>query len=94
MMKRQHKKQSLSSFLSDFHGDLKDEISLEDIRPALSAEIFITNSTTTSFGNWKKALNNSKQYDYILHSKSNDTLVIVLGKKQMYYGEILKLFKI
>ena len=74
-------KQSLSSFLSDFHGDLKDEISLEDIRPALSAEIFITNSTTTSFGNWKKALNNSKQYDYILHSKSNDTLVIVLGKK-------------
>lgn len=60
---------------------MKDEISLEDIRPALSAEIFITNSTTTSFGNWKKALNNSKQYDYILHSKSNDTLVIVLGKK-------------
>lgn len=75
------KQQSLSSFLKDFQGDLKDEISLEDIRPALSAEIYATDSTTTSFTNWKKALNNSSQYDYILHSQSSNTLVIVLGKK-------------
>lgn len=73
--------QSLSSFLKDFQGDLKDEISLEDIRPALSAEIYATDSTTTSFTNWRKALNNSSQYDYILHSQSSNTLVIVLGKK-------------
>lgn len=75
------KQQSLSSFLKDFQGDLKDEISLEDICPALSAEIYATDSTTTSFTNWKKALNNSSQYDYILHSQSSNTLVIVLGKK-------------
>ena len=73
--------QSLSSFLSGFNGDLKDEISMEDIRPALSAEIYTTDSTTTTFSNWKKALNKSNQYDYILHSQSNDTIVIVLGKK-------------
>lgn len=73
--------QTLSAFLHDFHGDLKDEISLEDIRPALSAEIYTTDSTTTNFGNWKTALNNSSQYDYILHTQSNDTLVVVLGKK-------------
>lgn len=73
--------QSLSSFLGGFHGDLKDEISMEDIRPALSAEIYTTDSTLTTFSNWKKALNNSNQYDYILHSQSNDTIVIVLGKK-------------
>ena len=73
--------QTLSSFLSGFHGDLKDEISMEDIRPALSAEIYTTDSTTTSFSHWKDALNNSKQYDYILHSQSNNTLVVVLGKK-------------
>ena len=73
--------QSLSFFLRDFHGNLSDEISLENIRPALSAEIFITDSTTTHFSNWKTALNNSSQYDYILHTQSNDTLVVVLGKK-------------
>lgn len=73
--------QSLSTFLHNFRGDLKDEISLEDIRPALSAEIYSTDSTTTNFSNWKTALNNSNQYDYILHSQSNDTLVVVLGKK-------------
>ena len=72
--------QALSAFLSGFHGDLKDEMSMEDIRPALSAEIYTTDSTTTKFCNWKKALNNSNQYDYILHSQSNDTIVIVLGK--------------
>lgn len=73
--------QTLSTFLHDFHGDLKDEISLEDIRPALSAEIYTTDSTATNFSNWKTALNNSSQYDYILHTQSNDTLVVVLGKK-------------
>lgn len=73
--------QSLSLFLRNFHGDLSNEISLEDIRPALSAEIYMTDSTTTSFSNWKTALNNSNQYDYILHTLSNDTLVVVLGKK-------------
>lgn len=78
--------QTLSSFLSGFHGDLKDEISMEDIRPALSAEIYTTDSTTTSFSHWKDALNNSKQYDYILHSQSNNTLVVVLGKSQKSYG--------
>lgn len=73
--------QKLSEFLSNFHGTLKDEISLEDIRPALSAEIYLTDSTTTSFSNWRKALNNANLYDCLLHSQSNDTLVIVLGKE-------------
>lgn len=74
--------QSLSLFLREFQGDLKDEISLEDIRLALSAEIYTTSSNTTSFCNWKTAINNSKQYDYVLHSESSDTLVVVLGKKK------------
>lgn len=34
--------QSLKDFLDEFRGDLKEEISLEDIRPALSAEIYTT----------------------------------------------------
>lgn len=72
--------QTLSTFLNDFHGDLKDEISLEDIRPALSAEIYTTDSTITSFSNWKMLLNNPNQYDYVLHTQSNDTLVVVVGK--------------
>lgn len=73
--------QSLSDFLEGFRGDLKDEISLEDIRPALSAEIYTTKSTTTSFNNWKSGINRVNKYDYVLHSISENTLVIVLGKK-------------
>lgn len=74
------KQQKLSEFLATFKGDLNEEISLEDIRPALSAEIFTVNSTTTSFSNWKKAISNASRYDYMLHSLSADTLVVVLGK--------------
>ena len=78
--------ESLSDFLNGFRGDLKNEISLEDIRPALSAEVYITESTTSSFNNWKNGLTHVDKYDYALHyitlhSISNDTLVIVLGKK-------------
>lgn len=72
--------QTLSDFLSEFQGDLSSEISLEDIRPALSTEIYTTNSTTTSFSNWKKGLNNLCKYEYTLSASSNDTLVVVLGK--------------
>lgn len=73
--------ESLSDFLNGFRGDLKKEISLEDIRPALSAEVYITESTTSSFNNWKNGLTHIDKYDYALHSISNDTLVVVLGKK-------------
>ena len=73
--------QSLTDFLEGFRGDLKDEISLEDIRPALSAEIYTTNSTTTAFNNWKKGINHANKYDYVLHTLSANILVIVLGKK-------------
>lgn len=73
--------QSLTDFLDSFRGNLKDEISLKDIRPALSAEIYTTNSTTTSFNNWKKGINQVDKYDYVLCTLSENTLVIVLGKK-------------
>ena len=78
-----HQIQSLSDFLSGFHGDLSNEISLEDIRPALSTEIYTTDSTTTSFPNWKEGVNNLIKYEYTLSASSNDTLVIVLGKKTL-----------
>lgn len=73
--------QRLSEFLSRFHGSLKDEISLENIRPALSAEIYTTTTTTTSFNNWKNGIHNLNIYDYVLHSMSDNTLVIVLGRQ-------------
>lgn len=73
--------QSLTDFLDSFRGNLKDEISLEDIRPALSAEIYTTNSTTTAFNNWKKGVNKINKYEYLLYTLSENTLVIVLGKK-------------
>ena len=72
---------SISEFLSDFKGDLGNEISLEDIRPALSAEIYTTTSTTTSFSNWKSCLNNISKDDLVLHTISNNTLIVVIGKK-------------
>ena len=59
--------ESLSDFLNGFRGDLKNEISLEDIRPALSAEVYITESTTSSFNNWKNGLTHVDKYDYALH---------------------------
>ena len=73
--------QSLTDFLEGFQGDLNDEISLEDIRPALSAEIYTTKSTTTAFNNWKEGINHINKYDYILHTVSGNTLVVVLGNK-------------
>lgn len=73
--------QKLSEFLSHFHGSLKDEISLENIRPALSAEIYTTPTTTTSFCNWKNGIHNLNNYDYVLNSMSENTLVVVLGRQ-------------
>ena len=75
------KKQSLSEFLQDFKGNLNEEISLENIRPAFSAEVFTTSSLTTNFSNWEDGVNNLDKYDYKMHTTSNDTLVIVLGKQ-------------
>lgn len=76
-----NKQQELNDFLNDFKGELNEEISLDNIRPALSAEIYTTISTTSFLHNWKEGISKINAYDYILHSSSNDTLVIVLGKK-------------
>lgn len=71
----------MSEFLQDFKGNLNEEISLENIRPAFSAEVFTTSSLTTNFSNWEDGVNNLDKYDYKMHTMSNDTLVIVLGKQ-------------
>lgn len=54
---------------------------MENIRPAFSAEVFTTSSLTTNFSNWEDGVNNLDKYDYKMHTMSNDTLVIVLGKQ-------------
>lgn len=83
-----NEQQKLSEFLNNFHGNLSNEISLEDIRPALSVEVYTTDSTTTNFNNWNKYIT-SKNYNYILHSLSNDTLVLALGNESLVdWGDI------
>ena len=47
----------------------------------LSAEVYTTKSTTTAFNNWKEGINHINKYDYILHTVSGNTLVVVLGNK-------------
>lgn len=93
-MKKYLLNNNLLQILEGFRGDLKDEISLEDIRPALSAEIYTTNSTTTAFNNWKKGINHANKYDYVLHTLSTNILVIVLGKKSCVLWGDTKLYKI
>lgn len=86
--KATNEQQKLSEFIRNFQGNLSNEISLEDIRPALSVEVYTTDSTNTNFNNWDKYIT-SKNYDYILHSISNDTLVLVLGKENLVdWGDI------
>lgn len=86
--KAANEQQKLSEFLNNFHGNLSSEISLEDIRPALSVEVYTTDSTTTNFNNWDKYIT-SKNYNYILHSLSNDTLVLALGNESLVdWGDI------
>lgn len=81
--------ENLHEFLSSFHGELKDEISLESIRPALSAEIYTTESTTTRMHNWRKAIKNFNKYAYTLHAMNNDILVVVLGQKgKVIWGDM------
>lgn len=74
-------KETLSEYLRKFNGNLKDEISLEDIRPALSTEIYTTTSTETSFHNWKSFFKSIKKDTYLLHALSDDTLVVAIGKQ-------------
>lgn len=81
--------QKLSDFLQDFNGNLKNEISLEDVRPALSAQIFRVGSTTTNFNNWKEGFKRLSTYDYVLEASNRDFLVIVLGKKEIVkWGDV------
>ena len=42
--------------MREFKEPLTKEISIDDIRPALSAEVYSTTSRTTNWGNWEKGL--------------------------------------
>lgn len=75
-----NKEQGLNDYINEFSGSLVKEFFLHDIRPALSAEIYITSTTTTSFSNWEKGLTNICNYDIRLSAQNNDMLVVVLGK--------------
>ncbi len=75
-------------YLSEFKGKLRDEFSMSDIRPALSAEVFTSVGTTTSFGNWEEGIN-INGYKYKRWAASRDMLVIVLGKEtKVDWGDV------
>lgn len=70
----------LNDYIQEFHGSLAKEFSLQDIHPALSAEVFTTTSTTTNFSCWGDGLANKASYDVKLHASTSDMFVAVLGK--------------
>jgi len=74
------KEKDLEEFLNEVNGELTDDFSLKDIRPALSAIVYTTKSTSTFYNNWEKGLCNSSSYDIKKFATSNDLFVAVLGK--------------
>lgn len=77
---RTKEEQTTNEFMSQFHGSLLDDISINEIRPAMSAEIFTCRTTTTNWNAWKEKSTLVKQYKYQRSAHTNDMLVVVLGK--------------
>ena len=77
---RTKEEQTVNDFMRNFKGSLLDEISINDIRPAMSAEIFTCSSATTNWEAWKEKSSLVKQYKYQRSAHTNDMLVVVLGK--------------
>lgn len=81
--------QNVNEFMRHFKGSLTEEISINDIRPALSAEVFTCFSTTTKFNNWQENFIGISNYKYKRYATSDDMLVIVLGKtSNVDWGDI------
>lgn len=80
---RTSEERKINDFMREFKGSLTKEISIDDIRPALSAEVYSTTSRTTNWGNWEKGLPGIKQYQYKRWASTMDMLVVVLGHTSM-----------
>lgn len=72
--------QCINEFMMKFVGSLTDEISINDIRPALSAEVFTCYSNTTCFNNWQVNIPGISKYQYKKWASADNMLVVVLGK--------------
>ena len=83
----------LNDYLNEFKGSLVNEFSLQDIRPALSTEIYKATSQTTYFNNWAEGLTNAKSYDIKLSAYTDDMLVAILGKSSNVQWGTLKNIK-
>ena len=77
---RTQEERDANEFMRDFKGALTEEFSMDDIRPALSAEIYSCVDRTTAFCNWEKGLSNTAMYQYKRSAQTTDMLVIALGK--------------
>ena len=75
-----NEQESIRDFVSKFNGDLNTQISLENIRPAMSAIVYQASDTTTYFNNWREAVSNINKYDYALSAMSDEFLIVVLGR--------------
>lgn len=73
--------QNINEFMMKFTGSLKEEISINDIRPALSADVFTCRTSTTYFNNWQENFPSISRYKYRKWASTDNMLVIVLGKQ-------------
>lgn len=68
-------------FMNEFRGSLTNEISISDIRPALSAQVPTYTEDIAIFSNWTKGLGKLNKSDYKLCAYTHDMLIAVLGKR-------------
>lgn len=80
---RTQEERDANEFMRDFKGALTEEFSIDDIHPALSAEIYSCVDRTTAFCNWEKGLTNPAIYQYKRSAQTTDMLVIALGKSSI-----------
>ena len=76
-----NEQESIRDFVSKFNGDLNAQISLENIRPAMSAIVYQASDSTTYFNNWREAVSNINKYDYALSAMSDEFLIAVLWQE-------------
>lgn len=68
-------------FISSFDNIDNSIISLQNVQPSLSTTIYRITSNTWNPHKWKEVINMSN-YDYHYSSQNQDTLIIVLGRKE------------
>lgn len=71
----------INEFMREFTGSLTEEVSINDIRPAMSAEIFTSKERSTNWGKWKDGIPGLAKYEYQKSAQMQDMLVIVLGRR-------------